>query len=380
MEEGLFKYEDCPLKHHIRKEAWLPLCKNRKRLLRQGRTKAARDRRLHYFTFCAVGAIDVLMLDVEKVIRPSNDRFDTVCFFDVNEEYVNETQKSIPGAIGFPGDFVEIVCADDPEEGNLIDDLAALTSATDAQDTLATRKQQACLAKRRQFILQFPFDVINFDLEGFLFQPNTPPPGRLMRAFRKVFEWQRRPLRIGTSQFTLDGFSLMLTTQIGPPNLPQDYRDELRRYLEENLDNDAELRPLLLNRTGVDNPTTLSANYFEDFFRLSTPKALANVLMAEDWYVDPDTGISLYEIERAWEGGKYRMLHLLMDIKRQNPDRDHRFAGPPPVNLLDAYRTVVRAIFERRETAVTDALIDRPAIDSHLNLIRARRAKYLGEN
>jgi hypothetical protein len=69
-----------------------------------------------------------------------------------------------------------------------------------------------------------------------------------------------------------------------------------------------------------------------------------------------------------------------MDIKRQNPDRDHRFAGPPPVNLLDAYRTVVRAIFERRETAVTDALIDRPAIDSHLNLIRARRAKYLGEN
>ncbi len=159
MGEGLFKYEDCPLKHHIRKEAWLPLCKNRQRLVRQGRTKATRDRRLHYFTFCAVGAMDVLMLDVEKVIRPSNDRFDTVCFFDVNEEYVNETQKSIPGAIGFPGDFVEIVCADDPEEGNLIDDLAALSSATDAEDTLATEKQQACLAKRRKFMLQFPFDI-----------------------------------------------------------------------------------------------------------------------------------------------------------------------------------------------------------------------------
>jgi len=63
----------------------------------------------------------------------------------------------------------------------------------------------------------------------------------------------------------LDGFSLMLTTQIGPPNFPQDHRDELRRYLEENLDNDAELRPLLLNRTGVDNAATLSANHFEDF-------------------------------------------------------------------------------------------------------------------
>lgn len=74
------------------------------------------------------------------------------------------------------------------------------------------------------------------------------------------------------------------------------------------------------------------------------------------------------------------MLHLLMDRKRQNPDRDHRFAGPPPVNILEAYRTVVRAIFERRETAVTDALIDRPALDSHVKLIRARRKKYLGEN
>src|SRR5258708_4697676 len=134
----MFKFEDCLLKHHIRKEAWLPLCKNRKHLLREGRTKAARDRHLRYFTFCAVGALDVLMLEVEKVIRTSaSDRFDSVCFFDVDEECVNETQKRIPGAIGFPGDFVEIVCADDPDEDSLSDDLAALTSATDEPDTLA---------------------------------------------------------------------------------------------------------------------------------------------------------------------------------------------------------------------------------------------------
>jgi hypothetical protein len=110
------------------------------------------------------------------------------------------------------------------------------------------------------------------------------------------------------------------------------------------------------------------------------PKALLNVLMDEDWYVDPSRGISLYEIERPWKGGKYSMLHLLMDIKRQNPDRDHRFAGVTPIDILEAYRTVVRTIFERRETAVTDALIDRPALDSHMELIRVRREKYIGES
>ncbi len=172
----------------------------------------------------------------------------------------------------------------------------------------------------------------------------------------------------------------MLTTQIGPPNLTPEYRGELQRYLEQNLNEDAQLRPLLVNRTGLDNIATLSADHFEDFFRLSMPKALLKLLMVEDWYVDPDKGISLYEIERTWKEGRYRMLHLVMDIKRQNPDRDHRFAGETRPDILEAYRTVVRTIFERRETAVTDALIDRTALDSHIKLIRARRRKYLGEN
>src|SRR5256885_11024715 len=97
-----FPYARCPLKHFVRTDGWLPLCKRRLQGLRQGK-KPKDIRRLRYFTFCAVSAVDVLMLDVAKVIRPSNDGlFDTVFFFTRSDEAVLETRKNIPGAIGFP--------------------------------------------------------------------------------------------------------------------------------------------------------------------------------------------------------------------------------------------------------------------------------------
>src|SRR5437762_14312234 len=98
MANGVFKYEDDLLKHYIRTTAWLPLCRERLTTIRAEAMRPKDQRRLRYFTFCAVGAIDVLMLDVANVIRQSSDgRFDTVFFFDRSPEYVFETQKRIPG-------------------------------------------------------------------------------------------------------------------------------------------------------------------------------------------------------------------------------------------------------------------------------------------
>ncbi|MEJ0041969.1 MAG: hypothetical protein WDM81_07040 [Rhizomicrobium sp.] len=73
---------------------------------------------MRYFTFCAVGALDVLLLDREKVIRRSkNKEFDTVYFFDRDEDAIVETRKRIPGAIGFPGDFVKVILDTPDGEG-----------------------------------------------------------------------------------------------------------------------------------------------------------------------------------------------------------------------------------------------------------------------
>src|SRR5437870_8596447 len=111
-----FRYARDPLKHFVRTDGWLPLCKRRLQAIRHGR-KVKHMRRLRYFTFCAVDAVDVLMLDVAKVIRRSKDgRFDTVFFFTRKDESVIETRKNIPGATGFPGDFVEVVLLNDLDQ------------------------------------------------------------------------------------------------------------------------------------------------------------------------------------------------------------------------------------------------------------------------
>ena len=118
MEKGEFKFEDCLLKHYIRKKAWLPKCKQRLRDLQNSFRKKKDERRLRYFTFCAVGALDVVMLEMERVFHRSRStkRFDSVVFFDINQEFVSQTQITIPGAIGFPSDFIDVILANDPAE------------------------------------------------------------------------------------------------------------------------------------------------------------------------------------------------------------------------------------------------------------------------
>src|SRR5260221_7053000 len=161
MADGHFKYEDDPLKHYVRVKGWLPLCKDRHRRLKARARTKKQARRLRYFTFCAVDAVDVLMLDVANIIRLSNkDKFDTVYFFDQSLEVVADTQLRIPGAIGFAGDFAKTVLT--PTSA------ASLSAPTDEEDTEETRRRQRLQATKRQFIESFPFDVVNLDIEDLM--------------------------------------------------------------------------------------------------------------------------------------------------------------------------------------------------------------------
>jgi hypothetical protein len=377
MIEGLFKYEDDPLKHYVRTEAWLPLCRKRLRTIRNASPPGAPKRRLRYFTFCAVGAVDVLMLDVARVIRPSAQGFDTVCFFDKTPELVAETHKRIPGAFGFPGDFTEVVVCDDPDDEYVIGGGDPLAPPVADQDTLETRSRKVLLAQRQEFIRQFPFDVINLDLEEFLFKPKDPFPGKIVKALRNLFSWQRRPLT--TPQVRnqkLDGFTLMFTTQIGPPNLSDEYLNMLRDRLNMNISDDVHLSSLLTERTGLDNIEALRQEQFNDFFKLGMPKILASILMEEDWYIDSEVGILMYEFERPSKTGPYQMLHLAMDVKRHNPPKERRAPGISSSEAQAAYQEVIRQIFSKRETIVSPESINQASLQEDLNRIKARRRKY----
>ena len=122
-----------------------------------------------------------------RLLRPSKkDGFDTVFFFDQSREFVLETRKRIPGANGFTGDFVETVLGNTGEETHLADESDdALSADRDEPDTKETRRKQRLRDERAKFMAAFPFDVINLDLEEFLFKPNELIPGRLITAMRK---------------------------------------------------------------------------------------------------------------------------------------------------------------------------------------------------
>ncbi len=375
-----FVYSRCPMKHHVRTQAWLPLCRRRLGAIREGRQER-HLRRLRYFTFCAVEAVDVLMLDVARVIRPSNNgQFDTVFFFTRSDESVGETRNNIPGAIGFPGSFVDIVLTpDDGEDINTA--LAALESPLELENIAQTRERMLKLGIRRDYRRSFPFDVINLDLEGYLFRPTEKIPGDLVRALRKVFEWQQKPLVIpDRPDEYLDGFGLMFTTRLGPHELSGEFLNMLRESLEQNLAGDAELQPRLVARTGVGHIGTLLDQDFEAFFKLSAPKIILQLLMATDWYVDPAHGIAIYEFQRTPEGVEpYKMLHVVMDVKRHNPPVHERAPGQASPSAAQAYPLVVRQLFERPETVITMENIDRAAMEADLDRIEARRRKYAAE-
>jgi hypothetical protein len=343
-----FAFEECLLKHYIRKEVWLPFCRDR---LRKIRAAAPRNpRRLRYFTFCAIGALDVMLLDRERLIRRSNnDEFDTVVFFDKNEDAVIETHKRIPGAKGFPGDFAEIVlqAADGDADLNL-------RILVDEQDTREVRQRQQRKAQLGTFIEAFPFDVVNLDVEQYLFRPREKLPGVLTNAMRRMFEWQKRQ---GTGSngkpFVLDEFTLMLTTQVGPVGLPEDYLSYLRDdCIQRNLTTHQELTDPFLRKSNGRTAAEFFADDFDGAFKLAVPKSLSELALEQDWYIDDAKGIQVYQFDRPFAGGTYRMLHMGMAVKRQAPPRELRAPGQQADAALGATKKTIVKIFAEDVIAV----------------------------
>lgn len=193
--------------------------------------------------------------------------------------------------------------------------------------------------------------------------------------------WQKIPINNGTpAGESLDGFSLMFTTQIGPPNLTDDYLTMLRNAIQGNLEREAELHELLQQRAGSSDPAHIQATNFALFFKVALPKLILAMLLEADWYADPQTGIALYEIERPSVDGPYHMLHAVLDVKRQSPQIGDRAPGTGhTAEALTAYQQSAQEIFIRQEVSVTEAILDQPFLQESLERIYARRRKYYPE-
>jgi hypothetical protein len=381
---GAFAFETCLLKHYVRLEVWLPHSKERLNRIRKAVKSAAGARRLKYFTFCAVGALDVLLLDRAKIIRRSAQKeFDTVYFFDTDEDSVIETRKRIPGAVGFPGDFVKVVLQDEPEEveGTVVDEL---DSPANKENTRAVRQKQNALAQLQKFKQAFPFDVMNFDVEQYLFHPKEELPGRLMAALRKIFEWQTREgIDSNGKSYSVDEFSLMFTTSVGPKNLSKPYVEYLRdTCLQGNLEKYPELVEPFNAKSGGKDVKKFFEDDFDGAFKLAVPKSLIELALENDWHIEGKDGIEVYEFDREAQEGSYTMLHMAMTVRRQKPAMGKRAPGQKlPADAEAEHRAAIVQLFSREVVAVENLVAGsaKDQLEADLNDLFEHRSKFYKE-
>jgi hypothetical protein len=368
-----FAFENCLLKHYIRKEVWLPKCKRRLNVIKHAAGKK-QARRLRYFTFCAVGALDVLLLDREKILkRSANKEFDTVYFFDRDEDAVAETRKRIPGANGFPGDFVKVLLE--------TPDGAGLASPTQNKNTREVREEQQNQAQRQKFISAFPFDVLNLDVEQYLFKPKEELPGKLVSALRALFDLQKKS-GIGNDgkKYLVDEFTLMFTTQVGPSNLPESYISYLRdTCLQQNIARHPELAEPFAGWSQGKNLAEFFQQDFDAAFRLAVPKSLIELALECDWHIEGEEGVEAYQFERAFKDGNYKMLHFAMTVRRQSPPKENRSPGQAtPLEAQTETKKAIVRLFKKATTAVETLVTGdfKDQLKADLDGLFEHRAKY----
>ena len=192
-------------------------------------------------------------------------------------------------------------------------------------------------------------------------------------------EWQRRPLQLDGREERINGFSLLFTTRIGPPELREDYGQMLVDVLQENLQRDEGLREDIVRRSGTHDIESLRREAFDTFFEIGVSKILVKLVLEQDWYVDPATGVRTFKFWRGGAADGYHILHYAMDVRRQSPPRDRRAPGGNAATAEEAYRQVSRCVFARDAEIVTQESIDVGEIEASLRMVAARRRKYQGE-
>jgi hypothetical protein len=261
------------------------------------------------------------------------------------------------------------------------DALASLDSPPELQDTLQVREQQRIQAQLQRFMIGFPFDVINLDVEQYLFKPKEELPGKLTNAIRRILKWQCRQRKEGNRSISVREFSLMLTTQVGPKNLSANYLDWLRTVcLEGNLKKYDELGALFEKKSNGRTPKTFFEEDFDAAFKLAVPKSLSELAIESDWYVDGAEGVRVYQFHRDSTDGPYCMLHMAMTLRRQSPDMEHRGFGQGIAPAAETeHRKAVQKIFGSNVVDVEKLVVGdiKTAIEADLQKLFAHRNRYL---
>ena len=77
--------------------------------------------------------------------------------------------------------------------------------------------------------------------------------------------------------------------------------------------------------------------------------------------------------------GSYKMLHLVTDVKRNDPPQEKRAPNSIPISATDAYRQVARRVFSDDSVQVSSEVAHGSEAKPTLQEIEGRRKKYSGD-
>lgn len=198
-------------KHCARYYGWLPAIKKYK--------IESKRKSLKYFTLCARQAIDVFMLEMNKLLlRDESKKLPNVVICekdkDVVPEILNLVRPPLKEAV-IPAALEDILLFQDDERTRGVS-----SNAYVRDPEIRERLRIKGLAERLKMF--FPFDIINFDPYGNFLKPSLSR-NKLYQSLGKMFELQEQ----------VSAFLLLLTTPIF--DIDPDSASQLRIDFEANV-------------------------------------------------------------------------------------------------------------------------------------------------
>jgi hypothetical protein len=267
-------------KHCARYYGWLPASKAHKKNI---------QRAPKYFTLCGSKAIDLFMLEFEKVLeRDKNRKLPNVIVCEDNEEAWTEILDLVR--------LQDILTFEDDEN-------TKGRSPDDDEPSFEIRKKLIIKGNFEQLKKHFPFDIVNFDPCESLLNTNLEVNG-LYQAFNRILELQK----------SIDSFLFFITTEITPihPNVQSRFKIDL----ESNISMYPKIGETLLSLAHA-----TAYDMIENNKRVALGFAKSVVLSAarsKGWNCEHQ-GIYIYEFKRP---GGTRMLSSVVKFSKAHTSPD----------------------------------------------------------
>lgn len=303
-------FEEDPLKHYVRKNGWLAAAKQQKKVIRSRSKKIP----LRYFTFCAVGAIDVFMLELAGILKRSEKTGYLEGVYFCEEDPVDYTRiTNLLGleAQGFLGKFERIVLFKDDKD--------TIGKTRNDGNFYPPEVDKKLIYKDAHHRLReaFPFDIINLDVCGAMFPPRKNIMNPLLKSIIQILDWQTNST-FPINNLECKQFTLFLTSHINSADRTnQKAIQQLTDLLIDNINTNPDFQEAFVNRYSHNQVQKLVSENFPEFICLAIPKLMIKrALLDFGWEVDHGETYIFHRDDKWKDNKQYQIMHTISVYKR----------------------------------------------------------------